>query len=213
MSLTGTALKVYYSPARPAGYGGELDDVEVADFAARDYLEAFKSAGFTEAGRVPGLDEVYAHAPTDQGDFWYFFGSGGGNADIMGGYYLLTIQRLQKRCTTQFYGVNFDFDKATIRPDSEPELTKMLALFTGEPAYSAEVGGHTDNVGQPDYNLKLSGERAAAVKAWLVAHGVADARVTTNGYGDTKPLVANDTDEHRAKNRRVELKREHCIEQ
>jgi outer membrane protein OmpA-like peptidoglycan-associated protein len=213
VKLTGNSVKTYYAPAKRPDDGGQLDGAEVADFVTRDFVEAFKAAGFQEAGRIEGLDQAYAHLPTDHGDFWYLFGSSGGNSDIMGGYYLLTVQRLEKKCTMQFYGVNFDFDKATIRPDSEPELQKMLALFTGDASYSAEVGGHTDSVGQPDYNLKLSGERAAAVKAWLVSHGIADGRVATNGYGDTKPLVPNDTDEHRAKNRRVELKREHCVEE
>jgi OOP family OmpA-OmpF porin len=117
-----------------------------------------------------------------------------------------------KKCTVAFYGINFDFDKATLRPDSTPELEKILAFFTGDAAYSAEVGGHTDNVGQPDYNQRLSGERAGSVKEWLVAHGVAESRITTRGYGDSKPLVPNDTDTNRAKNRRVELQREHCVE-
>ena len=113
-------------------------------------------------------------------------------------------------CAIEVYGVNFDFDKAVLRPDSEPMLKQILALFTQSPAFSAEIGGHTDNVGKPDYNVKLSDARAAAVKAWLMAHGVAPARVTSHGYGDTKPLLPNTTDENRFKNRRVELRTANC---
>jgi outer membrane protein OmpA-like peptidoglycan-associated protein len=115
-----------------------------------------------------------------------------------------------RECTIEVYGVNFDFNKSALRPDSLPVLQAVLHLFTATPAFRAEVGGHTDNVGTPDYNMKLSAERAAAVKAWLVAHSVAADRVTSHGYGDTRPLVSNDTDANRFKNRRVELRRMNC---
>lgn len=115
-----------------------------------------------------------------------------------------------KACTIEVYGVNFDFDKSDLRPDSEPVLRQVLALFTGSPAFGAEVSGHTDNVGTPAYNLKLSDARAAAVEAWLVSHGVPASRVTSRGYGDTQPLLPNTTDQNRFKNRRVELRRVHC---
>jgi len=89
-------------------------------------------------------------------------------------------------------------------------LTQVLALFTGDPSYAAEIGGHTDNVGQRPYNLKLSGQRAAAVKDWLIAHGVAGSRMTSAGYADTRPLMPNTSDENRFRNRRVELQRKGC---
>ena len=113
-------------------------------------------------------------------------------------------------CAIEVYGVNFDFDKSVLRPDSEPMLKRVLALFTRDPRFSAEVGGHTDNVGAAEYNMKLSDARAAAVKSWLAAHGVAAARVASRGYGDTRPLVPNTTDENRFKNRRVELRTAAC---
>ncbi|MDE2016998.1 MAG: OmpA family protein, partial [Hyphomicrobiales bacterium] len=114
-----------------------------------------------------------------------------------------------KACTIEVYGVNFDFDKAVLRPEDEPVLKTVLKLFAA-PSFRAEVGGHTDDVGKPDYNLKLSDARAAAVVVWLVGHGVAAGRLTSRGYGDTRPLVANDTPAHRFKNRRVELRRKAC---
>ena len=113
-------------------------------------------------------------------------------------------------CTIEVYGVNFDFDKAILRPESEPVLKRVLALFTRTPGFSAEVSGHTDNIGTPAYNLRLSEARAEAVKAWLVAHGIAASRVTSRGYGDTVPLVPNTSDANRFKNRRVELRRTNC---
>jgi OOP family OmpA-OmpF porin len=83
-------------------------------------------------------------------------------------------------------------------------------VFAAEPNFAAEVGGHTDNVGAADYNLKLSAARANAVRTWLVTHGIAQTRVTAKGYGDTNPLAPNTSDSNRAKNRRVELKRAQC---
>jgi outer membrane protein OmpA-like peptidoglycan-associated protein len=115
-----------------------------------------------------------------------------------------------KTCTIEVYGVNFDFNKSTLRPESAPVLEAVLKLFTTTASFRAEVGGHTDNIGKPDYNLKLSEARAGAVKAWLDAHGIAADRVTSRGYGDTHPLVPNDTEANRFKNRRVELRRTNC---
>ncbi len=118
--------------------------------------------------------------------------------------------QLKQNCKAALYGVNFDFNKATLRPDAEPALNQLLSLLKEEPKLVVEIGGHTDNVGKPDYNLKLSDERAAAVKQWLVAHGIAASRLTSHGYGDTQPLVPNTSDENRFKNRRVEVKRTDC---
>ncbi|MBU6497326.1 MAG: OmpA family protein [Rhodospirillales bacterium] len=115
-----------------------------------------------------------------------------------------------KECTIEVYGVNFDFNKSMLRADSEPVLQAVRKLSAANPSFRAEVGGHTDNIGTPDYNLHLSEARAAAVKGWLVAHHVAADRVTSHGYGDTRPLVANDTEANRFKNRRVELRRMNC---
>lgn len=86
----------------------------------------------------------------------------------------------------------------------------MRRLLKDQAKLSVEIGGHTDNVGKPDYKLTLSGRRAAAVKNWLVARGIAAARLTSHGYGDTQPLVKNDSEEHRAQNRRVERKKPDC---
>jgi outer membrane protein OmpA-like peptidoglycan-associated protein len=150
---------------------------------------------------------------TRDGDLWYVYEHGSGSGDSTTSYSLLTVQEggpPPKSCKLEIYGVNFDFDKATLKPDSEPVLAQVLGIFKADPKYSGEISGHTDNVGKKDYNIKLSGERAASVKAWLVAHGVDAGRLRTAGYGDTQPLVPNTTAENRAKNRRVELKRDHC---
>ncbi len=117
---------------------------------------------------------------------------------------------LKTNCKAALYGVNFDFNKATLRADAEPALGQLLTVLKEQPKLVVEIGGHTDDVGGSDYNLKLSDERAAAAKQWLVAHGIAASRLTSRGYGQTQPLVPNTNEENRAKNRRVEVKRSDC---
>jgi outer membrane protein OmpA-like peptidoglycan-associated protein len=101
--------------------------------------------------------------------------------------------------------VNFDFNKATLKPDAQPVIAQVAALMKANPDLKFSVEGHTDNIGQHDYNLKLSKDRAASVVAALVAQSIAPARLSSTGYGPDKPIAPNDTDEGRAKNRRVEL--------
>jgi outer membrane protein OmpA-like peptidoglycan-associated protein len=103
--------------------------------------------------------------------------------------------------------VNFDTGKATIRPDSAKTLDDAAAALKTVPAMRIEVGGHTDNVGTPEANQKLSQERAQAVMAALVQRGIKADRMTAKGYGQTKPIADNRTEEGRGKNRRVELVR------
>jgi OOP family OmpA-OmpF porin len=102
--------------------------------------------------------------------------------------------------------VNFDFDKSNIRPADLAELQKALAFVQKYPGYKVSIEGHTDGIGSVPYNQALSERRAAAVKEWLIAHGASDgARMTTTGFGKSKPIADNSTAEGRFQNRRVEV--------
>ena len=84
-------------------------------------------------------------------------------------------------------------------------LQQVLALLEKDASIKVEVQGHTDNVGTDAYNQTLSDSRAAAVVGWLTQHGIAAARLTSKGYGKTKPVADNGSDLGRARNRRVEI--------
>jgi OOP family OmpA-OmpF porin len=102
-------------------------------------------------------------------------------------------------------GVNFDFDKSDIRPDSRPVLDQAAEVLRQNPNVRVSVEGYTDNIGTESYNQKLSVRRAEAVFRYLVNHGVAPERMEVVGYGESHPVADNDTESGRAQNRRVEL--------
>ena len=103
------------------------------------------------------------------------------------------------------HNVFFDLDKYDLKPESKTELNRLTAFLQAHPSVKIEVGGHTDNQGDDQYNLKLSQERAQAVVNYLVNKGIDKSRLTAKGYGETKPIADNDTEEGRAKNRRTEF--------
>ena len=101
--------------------------------------------------------------------------------------------------------VNFDVDKATLRPDAQPTIAEIEKLLGGDPALRLSVEGHTDNTGTPAHNQELSTARARSVLGALVGLGIDPARLQSKGFGQDKPLADNGSEDGRAKNRRVEL--------
>ena len=102
--------------------------------------------------------------------------------------------------------VNFDFDSAAIRKDSEAKLGRVVSILKDNPDVRVRVEGHTDSTGPEKYNLGLSYRRAESVKNYLVANGIDAGRLSVVGFGEAKPLVSNKTRAGRAVNRRVEFK-------
>jgi outer membrane protein OmpA-like peptidoglycan-associated protein len=103
-------------------------------------------------------------------------------------------------------GVNFDFDKSTIRPDARAILDEAVATLRGEPDVRVSVEGHTDAVGSDDYNMRLSERRASAVADYLERGGIARGRLSPKGFGESEPVASNVDEDGRAQNRRVELR-------
>lgn len=104
-------------------------------------------------------------------------------------------------------GIEFDVNRANIRPSSEEILQEVLQYLTEYKSVVVEIGGHTDSDGRHSSNVSLSQKRADAVKTWLIEHGIDPNRMTTKGYGPDVPEAPNDSDENKAKNRRIEFKR------
>ena len=102
--------------------------------------------------------------------------------------------------------VFFDFDKWNLRPESYIELDRVVTLLKENPAIEIEMSAHTDSRGSDDYNFKLSDNRARSVMDYILSKGIAPNRIISQGYGETKPVVPNDTDDNRQLNRRVEFK-------
>jgi OOP family OmpA-OmpF porin len=103
------------------------------------------------------------------------------------------------------HGPQFDFDKATLKPDGKRMVGEAVRLMEEQPSLQVTVEGHTDAVGSEGYNQRLSERRARAVRDYMVAEGIAADRITTRGWGKSKPVATNDTAEGRAENRRVEI--------
>jgi len=101
--------------------------------------------------------------------------------------------------------INFDIDKATLRPDARPAVAEIDKLLASDLALKLSIEGHTDNTGTAAHNQELSAARAASVRDALIALGIDASRLSSKGFGQDKPVAGNDTDAGRAQNRRVEL--------
>ncbi len=191
-------------------------------FATGQVLYAFKEAGVDirsaefergvkyllgtqqDSGAWPGQNTASSQPSEFAPTMWAVIGLAGSYADVEEPTADSIKSELDKNGRAILY-INFDFNKATIRLDAKPILAQVVKLMTDEPSLTLAVNGHTDNVGQHDYNVKLSQMRAAAVVDALVAAHIAPRRLSSGGFGPDQPIDDNSTEKGRAKNRRVEL--------
>src|SRR5690606_31275038 len=108
--------------------------------------------------------------------------------------------------------VKFDFDRDTIRPEFRQDIQSLAEFMRTYPSVTTTVEGHTDSVGSDAYNQNLSERRANSVRQALIDEGVEASRVNAVGYGESRPIADNSTDDGRAMNRRVEAEVETQVE-
>lgn len=185
----------------------------------RNYQNAIEKAGGTIVGTVPTW-WVNGKIVKDGLETWAQIEKGNGK---------IWIRVVEKKAMEQFivadaaalgndikatghasvYGILFDTGKSTIKPESAKAIAEIAALLKADPTLKLHIVGHTDNVGDIQGNVRLSQDRGAAVLQVLVEeHGIAAARLTSYGCGQFAPVATNETEEGRAKNRRVELVRQ-----
>lgn len=114
-------------------------------------------------------------------------------------------EEVKKVIQTAFDNLEFETAKAVIKESSKSSLDALATVLVENEEFNLKIEGHTDNVGKPENNLQLSRERAEAVKNYLIEKGVQEERILALFYGETNPIASNDTEEGRAKNRRVEM--------
>lgn len=128
------------------------------------------------------------------------------NKDIRKDLILVSSKAIKEdNAKLQVNNIFFDFDKYDLKPESFPELDRLIAFLKKNMEKSIIIEGHTDNAGTEAFNMELSRKRAATVKNYLVEHGISKNKIKTIGFGATKPINDNSTPEKQAENRRVEI--------
>ncbi len=117
------------------------------------------------------------------------------------------METLDAAGSIALYGIPFDFDKATQQQASGKQLHDVLTLLHTNPDLRLEIQGHTDSDGSADYNLQLSQRPAESVRQYLLLFGIEASRLQAKGYGESMPIVPNNSEDNKAKNRRVDLVR------
>ena len=117
----------------------------------------------------------------------------------------LYLEPIEVGLTVRLKNIYFDFNKTSLKPESSAELNKVVNFLDQNPTVEIEISGHTDNKGSDEYNLTLSQGRSQAVVDYLASQGIGTNRLTAKGYGESKPVETNDTEDGRAINRRVEF--------
>src|SRR5207249_2020723 len=118
----------------------------------------------------------------------------------------IPLQPIEANATVVLKNIFFNVNKYDLKPESQVELDNVIDLMKENPTLKIQINGHTDNIGKAADNLQLSNNRAKSVVTYLTSKGINAKRLSFKGFGDTKPIADNKTEQGRAQNRRTELK-------
>lgn len=118
----------------------------------------------------------------------------------------ILLQPIRKGALIILNNIYFAYDSFELLPASEGELTELVRLLKGNPGMMIEIAGHTDSTGTHEYNMELSTKRSESVMNYLISQGIESHRLKVMGYGDTRPIAGNDSEEGRSRNRRTEIR-------
>ena len=119
---------------------------------------------------------------------------------------MVELDSIKKDKKLVLNNITFEHNSADLQAGSFEELDRLVQFLSENTDVNVEISAHTDNVGTPKYNLKLSDKRAISAVNYLIENGISETRMVAKGYGETQPIHANDTEENKKLNRRVEMK-------
>ncbi|MDD3656426.1 MAG: OmpA family protein [Atribacterota bacterium] len=214
VEIKGKKWQLLYEVRTPSGE-------RVRNISKLEFFENYKAAALERGGKIVFEDQgqMVLTIPRDDGGITWCRVSG--NAGL-GQQELVIIDEEGFKKSLTFgpaelkevldsegriilYDILFDYDKTTLKQESDKQLQHIVTLLLQNPELKVEIQGHTDNEGEEAYNLTLSDKRANTVLQYLQLFGISSERLLSKGYGESQPVSSNDTEEGRAKNRRVEL--------
>jgi OmpA-OmpF porin, OOP family len=200
--------------ARPLVLNGVVYDAKTNDQIPAK-LEVLLRGGRTPAKKISAANGAYETGIETLG--WYVIAaSAEGYLNTVDSVWIkdkevtpvkkdILLKPIEVGATVRLQNIYFDFDKTNLKNESFTELDKVVEFLKQNPSVEIEISGHTDNKGSDDYNATLSQGRSESVVNYIISQGIDSYRLSAHGYGESKPIDTNDSEDGRANNRRVEF--------